>query len=172
MKWIKYKIVQCIIGEENILLEKKVGYSEANIAIAEIEAYNGEYTIEEDEKSYDDAPLGIEFGGTGGKTAEEARTNLGAASTASYTGTFLASGWSFDENKAVYKQEIAVNGILQTDNPFIDVYLSGISAGPALQILDSWNCIGRMFALNNSITAYCYEEKPTVDIPIILKVVR
>ena len=48
MKWIKYKIVQNVIDGENIYLEKKVGYNEANLAIAETEAYNAEYTIEED----------------------------------------------------------------------------------------------------------------------------
>lgn len=50
MKWIKYQIVQCTIGEEDVLLEKKVGYSEENLAIAEEEAYNGEYEIVEDDK--------------------------------------------------------------------------------------------------------------------------
>lgn len=50
MKWIKYQIVQCTIGEEDVLLEKKVGYSEDNLAIAEEEAYNGEYEIVEDDK--------------------------------------------------------------------------------------------------------------------------
>lgn len=95
------------------------------------------------------------------------------ATTASYTGTFLASGWVYDDNKAVYQQEIAVSGILQTDNPFVDVHLSGISAGPALKILDSWSCIGRLFvSKDNAVMAYCYEEKPTVNIPVLFKVVR
>lgn len=46
MKWIKYKIV-CNVAD-NILLEKRIGYSEANLAIAQAEAYNGQYTVEED----------------------------------------------------------------------------------------------------------------------------
>lgn len=58
MKWIKYQIVQSTINTgtesdpvfEDIIVTKKVGYSESNLAIAETEAYNGEYTIEEDEE--------------------------------------------------------------------------------------------------------------------------
>lgn len=46
MKWIKYKIV-CNVAD-NILLEKRIGYSAANLAIAQAEAYNGQYTVEED----------------------------------------------------------------------------------------------------------------------------
>lgn len=79
MKWIKYQIKQNLIDGQPILLEKKVGYNDANIAIAEREAYNGEYIIEEDSEAFDKKPLAIDFGGTGGKTAEEARNNLGLA---------------------------------------------------------------------------------------------
>lgn len=76
MRWIKYQIV--CNANENVLLTKKLEYSEANIAIAVAEAYNG-YTIEDDSKSFVKEPLSIEFGGTGGGTAQEARENLGAA---------------------------------------------------------------------------------------------
>lgn len=48
MKWIQYKIYQSTVNDEDILLDKKVGYSDANLAIAKTEAYNGEYTIKED----------------------------------------------------------------------------------------------------------------------------
>jgi hypothetical protein len=51
MKWIKYQIV--CNEEEQILIDKKIGYSEANLAIARSEAYNGEYTIEEDATTID-----------------------------------------------------------------------------------------------------------------------
>lgn len=79
MLWIKYQVVQSTVGEEDVLVNKKIGYSEANIAIAEAEAYNGKYEVVEDGKSYNDEPLAIEFGGTGAKTVEQARKNIGAA---------------------------------------------------------------------------------------------
>lgn len=78
MKWIKYQIV--CNENENILLDKKIGYSDANLAIAQNEAYNGVYTIEEDDKTLDKEPLAIEFGGTGAESAKAALDNLGGVS--------------------------------------------------------------------------------------------
>ena len=55
-KVIKYKFLSSEINhgtEENpaveqIFLEKRMGYSEANEAVAKAEACNGEYTVEDD----------------------------------------------------------------------------------------------------------------------------
>lgn len=54
MKWIKYEYI-CGINPEDgsdVFAKKRIGYSEANLAIAQGEAYRGEYTIEEDGKEY------------------------------------------------------------------------------------------------------------------------
>ena len=56
MKWIKYKFLSCEVNhgtEENpiveqIFLDKSMHWNEANEEIAKREAYNGEYTIEDD----------------------------------------------------------------------------------------------------------------------------
>lgn len=90
------------------------------------------------------------------------------AETAVYTGTFKSSGWS---SSKPYIQTITVSGILFTDTPFVDVDLTDVSDGT--DIIDAWMCVGRVTATaDNEIVGYCYEEKPTVNIPIILKVVR
>lgn len=90
------------------------------------------------------------------------------AETASYTGTFSANGWSAN---APYTQTITVTGLLSTDNPIVDVNLDGVSNGSS--IIEVWTYVGRIaVTANNTVVGYCYEEKPTVDIPIILKVVR
>lgn len=81
MKWIKYQILQSVIDEQPILVNKKVGYNDANLAIAQTEAYNGEYTIEEDEEDFEKEPLAIELGGTGAKTVEDACKNIGGINT-------------------------------------------------------------------------------------------
>lgn len=60
MKWIKYQIVQCVTEDGTILANKKIGYSEENLVIAQKEAYQGLYTIEEDDKTLDEGPLQIE----------------------------------------------------------------------------------------------------------------
>lgn len=44
MKWIKYKIVLA----EDVLMDKEMGWNEVNEQIAKQEAYNGEYTVEDD----------------------------------------------------------------------------------------------------------------------------
>lgn len=92
------------------------------------------------------------------------------AETATYTGILKSSGWS---SSAPYSQAITVSGILATDIPFADVDMSDASTGDdGTTLTDAWGLIGRVTANAGSITAYCYEEKPTVDISLILKVVR
>lgn len=56
MKIIKYKFLSCEVNHgteeqpiiEQIFLEKSMGWDEINEEIAKREAYNGEYTIEDD----------------------------------------------------------------------------------------------------------------------------
>lgn len=84
MKWIKYQIFCNDV--ESITLNKKIGYSEENLLIAQREAVNGEYTIEEDEKSYDNEPIPIEQGGTSAKTLEDAQRNLDIPNLVQYHG--------------------------------------------------------------------------------------
>lgn len=91
------------------------------------------------------------------------------ATTASYAATLPKTGWS---SSAPYTQTVNVDGILSTDNPIVDIDMSGASTGNYESLMESWNFIGRVTANNGSITAYCYEEKPTVDIKLVLKVVR
>ena len=82
MKWIKYQYVCNILNEgtedeEVILLDKKIGYSEANLVVAQKEAYNGQYEIVEDGETVKSNPLPIELGGTGATTKAGARQKLG-----------------------------------------------------------------------------------------------
>ncbi len=77
MKWIKYQILQCVNGDETILIDKKVGYSNANLTIAKSEAYNGSYQTVEDDETFETQPLAIELGGTGVRTFEDLKANLG-----------------------------------------------------------------------------------------------
>ena len=90
------------------------------------------------------------------------------AETATYKGTFSSDGWS---GSAPYTQTITVNGILSTDYPFVDIDLSNVSN--ASEVIEAWAMVGRCtVSADNTVIAYCYEDKPTVNIPIIFKVVR
>ncbi len=86
----------------------------------------------------------------------------------SYTATLPASGWSAS---APYTQTVTVTGLLSTDTPFIDAALSN-TAETAMAQLEAWGYVGRIVTGTDQITATCYEDKPQVDIPVAMKVVR
>lgn len=92
------------------------------------------------------------------------------AVTGTYQATFTRAGWS---SSAPYTQTITVSNLLSTDYPLVDVNMDGattVSSGEALT--QSWAMVGRISTGNGTVTGYCYEEKPTVDMPIIIKVVN
>lgn len=133
--------------------------------------YDGAYWIADLQRASASAIYGavkIDNGGTGATTAEEARVNLGAAKTVSYTATLSSGSWS---SSAPYSMTVTVTGILATDEPIIDCVLSS-DADASKLILEAWGCVSRITTAANSITAYCYDKKPTVNIPIKIKVVR
>lgn len=88
-----------------------------------------------------------------------------------YTATLLSTGWS---SSAPYTQTVTVNGMLSTDNPLVDIALS-TTAATALNQLKSYDFLaarGKITTGTNSITAICYEDKPTVSLPLVLRVIR
>lgn len=90
------------------------------------------------------------------------------ATTNLYTATLLSSGWS---SSAPYTQTVSVSGILSTDTPIADVVLDVVTSTAMTQI-SAWMCVSKIETANGSITATCLENKPEIDIPIQLKVVR
>ena len=94
----------------------------------------------------------------------------GKATTATYSATLTAAGWSAS---APYTQTASAAGVLSTDDPFVDVDMSGASgSAQGAALTEAWGFVGRVTAGSGKITAYCYEEKPAVNLPVILKVVR
>lgn len=93
-----------------------------------------------------------------------------AATTATYSATLTATGWSAS---VPYTQTAAAAGVLSTDDPIVDVDMSGASgSAQGTALTEAWGFVGRVTAGNGQITAYCYEDKPAVNLPVILKVVR
>lgn len=90
------------------------------------------------------------------------------ATTALYTGTLTSSGWT---SAAPYTQTVNVSGILATDVPIVDLVLSSTTS-TAISQTEAWSCVSKIETAAGSITATCLEEKPAIDIPIQLKVVR
>ena len=100
--------------------------------------------------------------------AEKANLSvLGHVNHAVLTAT-LDTTWS--GTSAPYTKTVSVSGILSTDTPIIDVVMSGTYATDEARA-EAWGYIYRAVTANDSITFYAM-EKPTVSLPIQIKVVR
>ena len=119
-------------------------------------------------KSYVTSDFSDESYGKAADAAAVGQAVRNKAVTKTYKGTFLSSGWS---SSAPYTQTITVEGVLSTDYPFVDIDLSDVS--DAVSVIEGWKLVGRCtVSADNNVIAYCYEEAPAVDIPIVFKVVR
>jgi len=94
--------------------------------------------------------------------------DIGAAVNVVYTATIQAANWSGSE--APFSQSVSVSGILSTDTPIIDVVMSG-TYGTDIERSSQWNYVYRAVTGANSITFYA-KTKPTIDLPVQIKVVR
>ena len=84
-----------------------------------------------------------------------------------YTVTLVAENWLGDT--APYTQTVAVSGILATDSPIVDILLTD---GSETAELEAWGYIGRIDTAADSITVTCFEDKPSIDLNVQIKVVR
>ena len=92
----------------------------------------------------------------------------GKATEALYTLTLPSTGWTGDA--APYAQEVAVTGITAADTPLVDIVQTGTEDTDE-PMREAWGVVTRIVAGAGKITAYA-SEKPTVNIPIQLKVVK
>ena len=93
------------------------------------------------------------------------------ATTAQYTATLLAANWADVSGNAPFTQTVNVQGILSTDSPFVDVVLSSTTETAKSQ-LEAFGCLSKIETADGYITATCLDTKPTIDIPIKMKVIR
>jgi len=82
--------------------------------------------------------------------------------------TTIDTNWQ--GSTAPYTKTQTVNGLLATDTPIVDVVMSG-DFGTDEARIEAWGYVYRITTANNAITLYA-TEKPTVSLPIQLKVVR
>ena len=92
----------------------------------------------------------------------------GKATAALYTLTLPSTGWTGDA--APYAQEVTVTGITAADTPLVDIVQTGTESTDE-PMREAWGMVTRIVAGVGKITAYA-SEKPTVDVPIQLKVVK
>lgn len=92
----------------------------------------------------------------------------GKATAALYALTLPSTGWTGDA--APYAQEVAVTGITAADTPLVDIVQTGTEDTDE-PMREAWGVVTRIVTGAGKITAYA-SEKPTVDVPIQLKVVK
>lgn len=97
---------------------------------------------------------------------QTALDNKAAVST--YSATLLSTGWTGDA--APYAQEVTVTGITAADTPLVDIVQTGTEATDE-PMREAWGMVTRIVTGAGKITAYA-SEKPNVDVPIQLKVVK
>lgn len=85
------------------------------------------------------------------------------------TTSTLSEMWIGSE--APYTQTIDVEGILDTDNPHISPVYSS-TANTALLQIESWSLVNKAVTSANTITFYCFNDKPITAIPIQIEVNR
>jgi len=84
-----------------------------------------------------------------------------------FTATITAASWS--GTTPPYSNAVTVSGITSSHNPIIDVIMSGTYSTDQ-QRCEQWGNIYRAVTSSNTITFYAH-EKPTIDLPIRVKVV-
>jgi hypothetical protein len=83
----------------------------------------------------------------------------------------ISTDWATDEANGGYYKTVPVSGILESDNPVVDVVLGkDIVANDLYQ--EAWALVDRIVTANNSITLYANWEIPATAFTIQLKVVR
>lgn len=86
-----------------------------------------------------------------------------------FTPTLTAGGWSAE---VPYIQTVNLTGLSESDTPIADLDLSTASSVEISERKDAWNLVDKIDVNDGKITAYCYTDKPTVDLPLNLLVVK
>ena len=94
-------------------------------------------------------------------------STLGHVYEAEFTATITAASWG--GTTPPYSNAVTVSGITSSHNPIIDVIMSGTYSTDQ-QRCEQWGNIYRAVTSSNKITFYAH-EKPTIDLPIRVKVV-
>ena len=87
----------------------------------------------------------------------------------SFDTVFASNGWS---NTTPYIQTVVVSDVKVSDDLRADLDLSGATVNTFADLNAGWCLIDRLVCGDGQITAYCYTEKPTVDVPIHFSGIR
>ena len=85
-----------------------------------------------------------------------------------YTATLPTSGWAL--SGGYYTQTVTVTGLKASysKDPIVDVALSGTDATTDEALIEAWAYIGLFETGTDSITAYCTQASPAINVPITI----
>ena len=83
--------------------------------------------------------------------------------------TALTANWIGDA--APYTQTVAVDGILETDTPHISPAYSD-TLETAIAQKEAWSMVSKAVTGGGTVTFTCFEDVPSVEIPIVIEVIR
>lgn len=115
--------------------------------------------------------IAVEKGGTNATTAEEARANLGAAYTFYKEVVVSNEGWA--QANTAYRKLVAVEGLLDTDTPIVDVVTTQADTEANKLTLEAWSHIVTVTtAGDGQVNIFTDGEIPAVTFTMKVKVVR
>lgn len=89
------------------------------------------------------------------------------------TAILTAEKWSVvNTTSTEYVQNVAVKDLSVTDKIIVDLDTSDMTSDTADVLLEGYACIDRVIGQNGEIQVSCYAEKPEIDIPLKLLIVR
>ena len=158
---VKFSDAQELTGEQKLQARNNIGAGTSNLTTSNItsiiEGSAVKYTSAQDLS-------------TAEKT--QARNNIGAGIsnviTFTRTATCTVANWT---GTGPYTQELTIQGIVADSQPVIDYDFSSATTSNIDTLLDEYNKVNRFVTGTNKITAYCYGNKPTADVPINILVV-
>lgn len=100
--------------------------------------------------------------------SEDVKINTSLDCLKEFTATIPIINWIGDS--APYYCDLSVEGILDTDTPFIDAMCTNTYENN-MNILSEWSKIFRIITENNNLKIYAV-DKPLVEIPINIKCIR
>ena len=111
------------------------------------------------------AANGVASLGADGKVPSAQLPEMGGKA---YTATLTTSGWA--QSGSYKKQTVTVTGLKASYPvaPVVDAQLSGTDANGDAAILTAFNAVNILQTAANQLIAYCIEDAPTTNIPLII----
>lgn len=144
-------------------LESHAGDNQIHVTSEEKQSWNGKADSSELESHTGDSEIHV--------TSFDKDNWNGKSKVERFSAKFLSNSWVGES--APFSQEIALEGMLSSDSPLIDLSLSSPNeAQISKNEIEAFLMVGYVEAAEGKIILKCYDGKPTTDFTISIEVVR